>query len=115
MPGRPNGWWISPAVPTIANGALAALWGFSAYGGWGEAAFCGESDARDAGCAADFENTVALSAPVAFLAAVAVLTAWSTPRLRSRPQRLDALLTVAAFGLVLAEGILFLGGYLAKP
>jgi hypothetical protein len=39
MSGRPNGWWISPAIPTIANCALAVLWVFSALGGWGDAAF----------------------------------------------------------------------------
>lgn len=115
MPRRPNGWWISPAIPTIANLALGLLWFFSALGGWGDAAFCGTGDAHDATCAADFELAVLLSAPVAIAAVVTVLTAWALPAVRNRPQRLDALLVAAAFAWVVAEGILFIGGYLVQP
>ncbi|TDD73820.1 hypothetical protein [Actinomadura rubrisoli] len=115
MPGRSNGWWISPAIPTIANGVLALLWAFSALGGWGDAAFCGDDDAHDPGCAADFENAVLLSIPVAFIAATLAITAWAMPGFRHNAGRLDALLTVAAIVWVLAEGVLFVGGYLAQP
>jgi len=117
MPGRTNRWWISPAIPTIANCVLAALWFFSALGGWGDAAFCGEDDRRDPGCGADFDDAVRLSSPVALLAAAIALTAWAVHvhTVRRRPERLDALLTVAAFVWVLAEAVLFVGGYLAKP
>jgi hypothetical protein len=115
MPGRANGWWISPAVPTIANCALAALWFFSAIGGWGDAAFCGEDDRHDPGCGAGFDDAVRLSSPVAVIAVAVVITAWAMQGVRRRPGRLDAFLTVAAFIWVLAEAVLFVGGYLAKP
>ncbi|MBO2454774.1 hypothetical protein J4573_47335 [Actinomadura barringtoniae] len=115
MPGRSNGWWISPAIPTIANAVLAVLWGFSALGGWGDAAFCGDADQHDPGCGDDFGFTVRLSVPFAVLAAVIGVAAWALPRVRHNPARLDALLTVGAFLWVLAEGVLFIGGYIAKP
>ncbi|TDC74360.1 hypothetical protein [Actinomadura sp. 7K507] len=114
-PSRPGDWWVSPAIPTIANCVLGVLWVFSALGGWGDAAFCGEGEAYDPGCGAGFQDAVRLSAPVAVLAAAIAVTAWSIPRVRRRPDRLDALLTVAAFVWVFAEGVLFIGGYLAKP
>ncbi|MFB4311915.1 hypothetical protein [Actinomadura sp. GTD37] len=115
VPGRSNGWWISPAIPTIANFVLAVLWFFSAIGGWGDAAFCGEDDGHDPGCGAVFAEAVRLSAPVAVLAAVIAVAAWTVQSVRRRPERLDALLTVAAFVWVLAEAVLFVGGHLAKP
>jgi len=115
MPGRSNGWWISPAVPTIANCVLALLWTFSAPGGWGDAAFCGDADAHDPGCAADFEHTVLFSVPVAVLAAAIAVTAWAMPGIRRNAGRLDVLLAMAALVWVLAEGVLFVGGYLAQP
>ncbi|MEV3925935.1 hypothetical protein [Actinomadura coerulea] len=115
MSGRPNSWWISPAIPTIANCALAVLWAFSALGGWGDAAFCGEDEGRDPGCAAGFQDAVRISAPAAAIAAAVAVTAWSMPVVRRRVRRLDAALTVAAFLWVIAEGVLFIGGYLAKP
>jgi hypothetical protein len=115
MPGRANGWWISPAVPTIANCALAALWFFSAIGGWGDAAFCGEDERHDPGCGAGFEDAVRLSSPAAAIAAAVAVAAWAAHGIRRRPGLLDASLTIAAFIWVLAEAVLFIGGYLAKP
>jgi hypothetical protein len=114
MPRRPNGWWISPVIPTIANCVLALLWGFSALGGWGDAAFCGDAEQHDPGCGADFDHAVLLSTPPALLAAVIVVVAWSLPGVRRRPSRLDAWLVIAALVWVLAEGILFVGGYIAQ-
>ncbi len=114
MPGRPNGWWISPAVPTIANCALALLWIFSALGGWGDSAFCGDEKSHDAICAADFEDAVLFSIPVAVLAAALAITAWATPAIRHHAGRLDALLGIAAMVWVLGEAVLFVGGYLAQ-
>ncbi|RKS71268.1 hypothetical protein BZB76_5757 [Actinomadura pelletieri DSM 43383] len=114
MPGRSDSWWISPAVPTIANSVLAVLWLFSAVGGWGDAAFCGEDEQRDQRCSAAFDDAVRVSAPLAVLATVLVVTAWSMPGVRRRPDRLDTLLAVAAVTWVLAEGVLFIGGYLAE-
>jgi hypothetical protein len=115
MPGRSSSWWISPAIPTTANCVLAALWFFSAFGGWGETAVCGEDDRRDPGCGAGFDDAVRISSPVAVLAALIAAAAWTLPAARRSPDRLDALLTVAAFVWILAEGVLFVGGYLAKP
>ncbi|MBT2208316.1 hypothetical protein [Actinomadura sp. NEAU-AAG7] len=115
MRGRSNGWWISPAIPTIANCVLALLWFFSALGGWGDAAFCGDDDAHDPGCGAAFKDAVVFSVPVAAVAAVLAVTAWATRTVRHHPGRLDALLTTAAVVWVLAEGVLFVGGYLAQP
>ncbi|WP_433466766.1 hypothetical protein [Spirillospora sp. CA-128828] len=115
MPGRSNGWRVSPAIPTIANCVLAGLWAFSALGGWGDAAFCGEDERHDPGCGAGFDDAVRFSAPVAVIATAVAVTAWAMPGIRHRPDRLDALLTVAAFVWILAEGVLFVGGYLAKP
>ncbi len=115
VPGRMNGWWISPAVPTIANCALAALWLFSAIGGWGDAAFCGEDERHDPRCGAGFEDAVRLSSPAAAIAAAVAVAAWAAHGIRRRPGLLDASLTIAAFIWVLAEAVLFIGGYLAKP
>ena len=112
--GRQNGWWVSPALPTIANCLLAVLWGFSTAGGWGEAAFCGEGIQRDPICASDVEFVITLSLAPAVVAAAVVLISWALPGVRRRPQRLDALLTMAAAMWVFAEGILFVGGYAAK-
>ncbi|MFG2006780.1 hypothetical protein ACGFNU_47305 [Spirillospora sp. NPDC048911] len=115
MPGRSNGWWISPAIPTIANAVLATLWAFSALGGWGDAAFCGDADEHDAACGADFDIAVRFSVAPAGLAAMIALAAWALPHVRRNDDRLDALLTVAAFIWVFAEGVLFIGGLVAKP
>jgi hypothetical protein len=106
---------VSPALPTVANCLLALLWGFSTAGGWGEAAFCGEGVGRAPACAADFELAITLSMPPALLAAAVGLVSWALPGVRRRPQRLDALLTIAAALWVVAEGVLFIGGYVAKP
>ncbi|MFF5265521.1 hypothetical protein ACFY4C_42165 [Actinomadura viridis] len=113
-PERGDGRWVSPAIPTIANCLLALLWGFSAAGGWAETAFCGEGESRDDACAAEFGPAVTVSVPPAVLAAVMVLFSWGLPGVRRRPERQGVLLTLAAVIWVLAEGILFAGGYLAK-
>lgn len=114
-PERSDDWWISPAIPTIANVALAAFWGFSALGNWGYAAFCGEHGARDPGCATRLDHAVTVSVVPAALAAVIALGAWLLPRIRRDAERLDGLLTASAFIWVAAEAILFIGGYLAQP
>ncbi|MEU5885026.1 hypothetical protein [Spirillospora sp. NPDC047279] len=112
--GRSNGWWISPAIPTIANFVLATLWGFSALGGWGDAAFCGEAGEHDPSCGAAFDVAVRFSVPPAVLAAAIVLMAWSVPSIRRNSDRLDTLLVIAACIWVAAEGVLFIGGLIAQ-
>ncbi|GAA4143191.1 hypothetical protein [Actinomadura keratinilytica] len=114
-PERSAGWWISPAIPTIANFVLAALWVFSTAGGWAESAFCEEAGERDGTCAADVAMAEAASIPLAVAAAFVAVGAWAVPAVRRRYARLDGLLTVAALIWVAAEGVLFVGGYAAKP
>lgn len=99
-------------VPTICNAALLVLWLFSAFGGWGATAFCG--DLAGADCLAGFDATVAISVPIATLAAVIAVAAWLVPWTRRSPDRLGAALVVAAFGWVVAEALLFGGGWLAQ-
>lgn len=115
MPGRSNGWWISPAIPTIANCLLAALWGFSALGGWGDAAFCGEAEEHDLNCSAAFDDAVLVSAIPGLSAVVMAVGAWVLPRVRRDADRLDGMLTAAAVVWIVAEAVLFVGGYLAQP
>jgi hypothetical protein len=113
-PSRQGRWWISPAIPTIANMTLAALWGFSAFGGWGEAAFCAD-DAKRPNCVDSVDFVIGVSAVPAVLAVVVALGSWALPGVRRNADRLDDLLSVAALCWIAAEAILFVGGYLAKP
>jgi hypothetical protein len=93
---------------------LAAFWGFSALGDWGYTAFCGAPGARDAECAAGFDRVVTVSLVPAVLATVIALGAWLLPRIRHDAERLDGLLTASALVWVVAEAVLFVGGYLVK-
>ncbi len=112
--GRQNRWWISPAIPAIANVALAVLWAFSAFGGWWAAAFCGD-DTVPQDCADGVDLAAAVSGGPAALAAALALGSWMLPGVRRDPDRLGGLLSLAAVGWLVAEAILFIGGYLAKP
>ncbi|MCP2337136.1 hypothetical protein [Actinomadura rupiterrae] len=115
MPGRSNGQWISPAIPTVANCVLAALWGFSAFGGWSDDAFCGQAPTHDAECGDAVLRYVWLSAPAAFVGAGISVMSWLLPGVRRRPDMLDRNLTIAVGFWVFAEAVMFVGGYLAKP
>jgi hypothetical protein len=114
-PGRRHGWWISPAIPAIANITLAVLWAFSAFGGWGSTAFCGDDAVAPSACADGVDLAAGVSAVPASAAAALALASWLLPGLRRDPDRLDGLLSLAAIGWLVAEVILFVGGYLAKP
>jgi hypothetical protein len=114
MPEGGGRWRVSPAIPTIADCALAALWAFSALGGWGEKAFCGESGPRDPSCVDGIATAVLASLVLAAPAALVVVTAWTLPAVRRDPDRLKAALTGAALLWAGAEGILFVGGSLAQ-
>lgn len=105
---------ISPAIPTVANLALAALWACTALAGWGEQAFCGEAGHRAPECVDGFETAVLASLAVAVPAAVIAVGAWTLPAVRRNAARLEAALTLAALMWVVAEGVLFLGGSLAQ-
>ncbi|MBE1533538.1 hypothetical protein [Actinomadura algeriensis] len=113
-PRRTGEWWISPAIPAVANAALVALWIFTAFGGWGEQAFCGVGGAHDPTCATGFENAVLASLAVVVPAVAITVAALALRRVRHHPDRLGMMLAASAFLWVSAEGILFLGGYLAQ-
>ncbi|WP_125621307.1 MULTISPECIES: hypothetical protein [Actinomadura] len=113
-PRRTGEWWISPAIPAVADVVLAALWTFTAFGGWGEQAFCEAGGVHDPACATSFQNSVLASLAVVIPAVAITLAALALPRVRRHPDRLGMMLTAAAFLWVGAEGILFLGGYLAQ-
>ena len=111
---RPSEWRISPAIPAVANLALAALWGFTVFGGWAEQAFCGVGDAPDPACA-DGVHKAALVSQVAMVPAVGIIVvAAAFHALRRGRDRLTGMLTAATAFWVLAEGIVFLGGHLAQ-
>jgi hypothetical protein len=112
--GRVEGWQISPILPTIANCLLAALWGLSAYGGWGDTAFCAVDDGpSDAACSRGFTDAVHWSLIAAIPAVLLAVAAWTF--VRQNDDRLDLLLTISALLWVAAEGVLFVGGYIAQP
>lgn len=91
------------------------LWGFSTFGGWGAAAFCGRRDhGVDAQCAARMDDAVTVSAVPAALAAAIALTGWATPRIRRNADRFDGLLTASALVWVVAEVVFFVGGLIAQ-
>jgi hypothetical protein len=114
QPGRVEGWQISPVLPTIANCLLAALWGLSAYGGWGDTAFCAvDGGASNAACSQGFMDAVHWSLIAVVPAVLLAVGAWTF--VRQNTDRLDLLLTISAGLWVAAEGILFVGGYIAQP
>ena len=110
-----EGWWISPAIPTIANCVLGALWGFSAFGGWGRTAFCRDGGPLDQSCSSGFDTTIIISLVPAVLAGLLAVGSWVTPAVRRDPTLLDTLLTIAALTWVIAQGVLFIGGYIVQP
>lgn len=111
---RNDGWWISPAIPTVANAVLGALWGFSTFGGWGRTAFCSNDSALNMGCSGGFNTAILVSAVPASLALALVVVSWASPAIRRDLHLLDALLSIAALTWLLAEGVVFIGGWLAQ-
>ncbi|MCD0450213.1 hypothetical protein LO762_13570 [Actinocorallia sp. API 0066] len=112
---RPSRWRVSPALPAAANAALVLLWLLSAYGGWGETAFCAIADGLPAdpqcliGFAAAVEYSLILAVPALVLGLLGGVL------LRDDPDALDILLTATAGLWILAEAVVFTGGYLAQP
>jgi hypothetical protein len=94
--------------------ALAALWGFSAVGGWADAAFCGDEAAHQT-CVDRVDVVIGVSGVPAVAAAALALGSWAIPRVRRDADRLDTMLSLAAVLWIVAEIILFVGGYLARP
>ena len=113
-PRQTGEWRISPAIPAVANLALAVLWAFTALGGWAEQAFCGLGDARDQVCVADVRDAVLVALAAVVPAAGIVLVSVAFHLLRRVPDRLVGMLTAAAFLWVVAEAVVFFGGHLAR-
>ncbi|TDE22768.1 hypothetical protein [Actinomadura sp. 6K520] len=107
-------WRISPAIPAVADLALAVLWAFTALGGWAEQGFCRVDGVPDPTCAADVHNAVLVSLVAVIPAVGIILAACAFYRLRRDLHRVTGMLTAAAVLWVVAEGIVFLGGQLAK-
>ncbi|MFG2091775.1 MULTISPECIES: hypothetical protein [unclassified Spirillospora] len=98
----------------MANLTLAALWMFTALGGWGEQAFCGADGARDQACVNGVHDAVLVSLAAVIPAVGIILVALALLSPRRDPDRLSGMLTAAAILWVFAEGVVFLGGYLAQ-
>ncbi|MDX6744962.1 hypothetical protein [Actinocorallia sp. A-T 12471] len=111
---RPGPWRVSPALPAAANAALALLWLLSAYGGWGEAAFCSsDGSLADPACLEGFHTAVSYSLVVAVPALVLAFA--GALLLNDDPDALDVLLTATAALWIIAEAVVFTGGYLSQP
>ncbi|MET9341667.1 MULTISPECIES: hypothetical protein [unclassified Nonomuraea] len=98
---------ISPVIPTVASLLLAALWGLSVYAGWGLEAFCTDGE-TSAACADRLDSASMLSGLFAVVAAVMTVGAWLFPA------RFAVLIGGALLAWVVAEGVLFVGGMLAR-
>ncbi|WP_436760860.1 hypothetical protein [Streptosporangium sp. V21-05] len=98
---------MSPVIPVVAGLLLAALWGFSAFAGWGVEAFC-----SDPGCVARLDGVVRLSSLFAVVAACCMAAALPAPRGARR--RFTALMTAAVVAWVVAGGVLFAGGLIVR-
>ncbi|MER5651324.1 hypothetical protein [Streptosporangium sp. NPDC002524] len=100
---------ISPVIPVVVGLLLAALWGFSAFAGWGVEAFC-----SDPGCVARLAGVVRLSSLFAAVAACCTAAALPAPGKRGAGSRFTALMTAAVVAWVIAEGVLFAGGLIVR-
>lgn len=112
---------FSPIIPTVASLLLAALWTLSVFAGWGQEAFCpgAPGDPADA-CSRRLATAATVSGLFAAAAACLTVAAWLLPSARPDPYRGHApvpqlgLVWTGVAAWVAAEGVLFLGGLLAK-
>ncbi|MEU0570538.1 hypothetical protein ABZ297_34820 [Nonomuraea sp. NPDC005983] len=104
---------ISPIIPTIASFLLAAFWGLSVFAGWGLEAFC-TGDEPVVGCSERLESVSFVSAWFAVLAACFTAGAWLIPASRNDQVVFTRLMGVSVAAWIVAEGVLFLGGLLAR-
>ncbi|HEX4814724.1 MAG TPA: hypothetical protein VFV66_18445 [Nonomuraea sp.] len=104
---------FSPVIPTIASVLLAALWGLSVFAGWGLAAFCtgGESSS---GCSQRLGAVSTVSGLFAALAACCTAAAWLLPWARHDSRAFGHVMGAGLLAWIVAEGVLFLGGLLAR-
>ncbi|MGN9785873.1 hypothetical protein ACTMTF_30915 [Nonomuraea sp. ZG12] len=104
---------ISPIIPTVASFLLAALWSLSVFAGWGLEAFCGSGESSSA-CSRRLATVSTVSALFAAVAASFTLAAWLVPSARYDPRLFGRLMGTGVVAWIAAEGVLFLGGMLAK-
>ncbi|WP_143082588.1 hypothetical protein [Nonomuraea wenchangensis] len=102
---------VSPIIPTIASFLLAALWGLSVFAGWGLEAFCAGADED---CPRRLGTVSTVSGLFATLAACCTAAAWLLPVSRGDLRVFGRLMGAAVLAWVLAEGVLFVGGLLAR-
>jgi hypothetical protein len=104
---------ISPIIPTVAGLLLAALWGLTVFAGWGLAAFCtGGESTRD--CAARLDTVFLFSGLFALAAACCTAAAHLAPWVRREPARFALLMSAAVIAWLVANGVLFVGGMIAR-
>jgi hypothetical protein len=104
---------VSPIVPTIASFLLAALWGLSVFAGWGLQAFCA-GDESPSTCSQRLDTVSTVSALFAALAACCTVAAWLVPWSRADSRTFARLMGAGVVAWIAAEGVLFLGGLLAR-
>ncbi|MDF2711606.1 hypothetical protein AB0C18_00030 [Nonomuraea muscovyensis] len=104
---------FSPIIPTIASFLLAALWGLSVFAGWGLEAFCAGGEAPS-DCSRRLGAVSTVSGLFAVLAACCTAGAWLVPRARRDLGVFTWVMGAAVAAWVVAVGVLFVGGLLAK-
>ncbi|RJL33137.1 hypothetical protein [Bailinhaonella thermotolerans] len=110
MGGTPQ---VSPVVTTVANLLLAALWGLSVFAGWGLEAFCADGEIMER-CRRRMAEVSLWSGAFAALAGVITMAALALPYARRDPGGYNRLMFAAIVCWTLAEGVLFVGGELAR-
>jgi hypothetical protein len=104
---------FSPVIPTVASFLLAALWGLSVFAGWGLEAFCGGGESSPS-CSERLGSVSAVSSLFAVLAACCTVAAWLVPAARRRSSTFVRFMASGVAAWIVAEGVLFLGGLLAR-
>ncbi|MGW2161130.1 hypothetical protein [Nonomuraea sp. NPDC001699] len=104
---------FSPMIPTVASFLLAALWGLSVFAGWGLEAFCSGGGPSSA-CSQRLGTVSTVSGVFAAVAACSTLAAWLVPASRHDPRTFGRLMGMGVATWIVAGGVLFLGGLLAR-
>jgi hypothetical protein len=103
---------FSPLLPTIASLLLGALWALSVFAGWGFEAFC--AGGASPGCVQRLSAFSSLSGLFAAAAACLTAAAWMLPGARQDERLFTRFMAGSLGAWIAAEGVLFLGGLLAK-
>ncbi|WP_084965717.1 hypothetical protein [Thermoactinospora rubra] len=104
---------VSPVLPTVASFLLAALWGLSVFAGWGLEAFCADGEAARP-CAERLGAASMVSSVFAVLAALCTAGAWTVPAARRDERVFGRFMGAGVAAWVVAVGVLFVGGMLAR-